>query len=139
MGFEHRETARAMRASYESAASGNGQNGLKILFLALTVDVGAFQGDSTHVVELVSNLRALGYGVRWIARRSEGRKMWPDPQFHCVGQTPKPGSDVLRLLQLLPSILKGAWYVFRHAGEADIIYCRDRLSMLLVFLPARLG
>jgi glycosyltransferase involved in cell wall biosynthesis len=128
-----------MRASYESAASGNGQNGLKILFLALTVDVGAFQGDSTHVVELVANLRALGYRVRWIARRSDGRKMWPDPQFHCVGRKPKPGGDVLRLLQLLLSILKGAWYVFRHAGEADIIYCRDRLSMLLAFLPARLG
>jgi glycosyltransferase involved in cell wall biosynthesis len=127
-----------MRASYESATSESGGEGLKILFLALTVDVGAFQGDSTHVIELVSNLRYLGCSVRWIARRSGARKMWPDPLFHCVSRKPKPDSDAMRLLQLLMSILKGAYYVLRHAGAADVIYSRDRFSMLLALLPAKL-
>ena len=135
MEFEHREAARAIRASYESTVSENKGEGLRILFLALTVDIGAFQGDSTHVVELVSNLRRLGYRVRWIARRSEGRDMWPDPQFHCVSRIRKPGSDALRLLQLLMSMAKGAYYILRHSRGCDVIYSRDRFSLLLV-LPA---
>ncbi len=138
MEFEHRETARAMRASYESVMNENRGDGLNILFLALTVDVGAFQGDSTHVVELVSNLRRMGYRVRWIARRSGGRKMWPDPFFHRVSRIPKPESDFLRLLQLLLSMVRGAYYIFRHAGGADIIYSRDRFSLLLALVPSKL-
>jgi glycosyltransferase involved in cell wall biosynthesis len=112
--------------------------GLRILFLALTVDIGAFQGDSTHVVELVSNLRRLGYRVRWIARRSEGREMWPDPQFHCVSRIPKPGSDALRLVQLLMSMAKGMFYILRHSRACDVIYSRDRFSLLLALPFAKL-
>jgi glycosyltransferase involved in cell wall biosynthesis len=138
MEFEHREAARAIRASYESTVSENKGEGLRILFLALTVDIGAFQGDSTHVVELVSNLRRLGYRVRWIARRSEGRDMWPDPFFHRVSRIPKPGSDALRLLQLLMSMVTGAYYIVRHSRACDVVYSRDRFSLLLALPVAKL-
>jgi len=138
MEFEHREAARAIRASYESTVSENKGEGLRILFLALTVDIGAFQGDSTHVIELVSNLRRLGYRVRWIARRSKGRDMWPDPQFHCVSRMRKPSSDALRLLQLLVSMAKGAYYILRHCRSCDVVYSRDRFSLLLALPFAKL-
>jgi glycosyltransferase involved in cell wall biosynthesis len=111
---------------------------LRILFLGLTVDIGAFQGDSTHVVELVSNLRRLGYRVRWIARRSKGRDMWPDPFFHCVSRIPKPGSDALRLIRLLMSMAKGAYYILRYSSACDVIYSRDRFSLLLALPYAKL-
>ena len=139
MEFEHREAARAMRASYESVMSENKGEGPRVLFLALTVDVGAFQGDSTHVIELVSNLRRLGCRVRWIARQSGDREMWPDPYFHRVSRIPKPGSDMLRLLQLLMSMVKGAYYILRHVRGADVVYSRDRFSLLLALIPARLA
>jgi len=138
MEFEHRDVARAVRASYESVMSESRGEGLKILFLALTVDVGAFQGDSTHVVELVSNLRRMGCRVRWIARQSGDRKMWPDPFFHRVSRIPKPSSDIMRLLQLLFSMARGAYYIFRHAGSCDLIYSRDRFSLLLALAPSKL-
>jgi len=138
MEFEYRETAWAMRTSYESVMSENRGEGMRILFLALTVDVGAFQGDSTHVVELVSNLRRMGRRVRWIARDSGGSKMWPDPFFHRVSRAPKPASDMMRLLQLLLSMARGAYYIFRHAGNCDLIYSRDRFSLLLALLPSKL-
>jgi glycosyltransferase involved in cell wall biosynthesis len=113
-------------------------DGLSVLFLALTVDVGAFQGDSTHVIELVSNLRRIGHRVRWIARDSGGRKMWPDPFFHRVSRIRKPANDFLRLLQLLLSMAKGAYYIFRYTSGCDLIYSRDRFSLLLALLPSKL-
>lgn len=118
--------------------SGNRGEGLKILFLALTVDVGAFQGDSTHVVELVLNLRRIGHRVRWIARQSGDRKMWPDPLFHRVSRIRKPRSDVMRLLQLLMSMARGTYYILRHVRGSDVVYSRDRFSLLLALLPSKL-
>jgi len=102
------------------------------------VDVGAYQGDSTHVVELVSNLRHLGYRVRWLARRSAGRKLWPDPLFHCVSRAPKPSGEMRRLLQLLLSMARGAFFIMRYIRGSDIVYSRDRFSLLLALLPSKL-
>ncbi len=127
-----------MRASYESVMSENVGEGPRILFLALTVDIGASQGDSTHVLELVSNLRRLGCRVRWIARQSGDHEMWPDPHFHRVSRIPKPGSDALRLLQLLMSMAKGAYYILRHIRGSDVVYSRDRFSLLLALPWAKI-
>ena len=114
------------------------RKGLRLLFLALTVDVGAYQGDSTHVIELVSNLRHLGYRVRWIARQSAGRKLWPDPFFHCVSRTRKPAGEIMRLFQLLLSMARGTYYILRHIRGSDLVYSRDRFSLLLALLPSKL-
>jgi len=64
--------------------------------------------------------------------------MWPDPLFHCVSRTPKPNSEIMRLLQLLFSMVRGAYYIFRYARACDVIYSRDRFSLLLAVLPSRL-
>jgi glycosyltransferase involved in cell wall biosynthesis len=138
MEFERQQAARSIRESYGSAVHADQGKRLNILFLALTVDMGMYQGDSTHVTELVSNLRRMGYRVRLIARRSGKRKEWNDPLFHCVSKSPKPAGDMMRLLQLLLSMARGAYYIIRHLGDANIVYARDRFSVLLAFLPARL-
>ncbi|MBI5118361.1 glycosyltransferase family 4 protein [Candidatus Poribacteria bacterium] len=138
MEFERREAARAIRESYDSIIKADKGNGLRILFLALTVDVGAYQGDSTHVIELISNLRQMGHRIRWIARQSRNRETWPDPLFHCVSRAPKPNSDLLRLIQLLFSMARGAYYIFRHTRSCDLMYSRDRFSLLLALIPSRI-
>ena len=138
MELERREVVRTVRENYKPRVTPDRGGDTRILFLALTVDVGAHQGDSTHVIELVSNLRQMGYHVRWIARESGQRQGWADPFFYCVSRTPKPGSDLMRLFQLLLSLLRGAYHIFRHAPESDLIYSRDRFSFLLALLPARL-
>ncbi|MBI4832105.1 MAG: glycosyltransferase family 4 protein [Candidatus Lindowbacteria bacterium] len=138
MEFERREAARVIRESYDSIAKANRGNGLRIFFLALTVDVGKYQGDSTHVTELISNLRQMGCRVRWIARQSRSRETWPDPLFHCVSRASKPNSEIMRLVQLLLSMARGAFYIFRYARVSDLIYSRDRFSTLLALIPARI-
>jgi len=110
---------------------------LNVLFLALTVDMGVYQGDSTHVGELTANLRRMGYRVRLVARRSGNHKGWKDPLFHCVSRSPKPPGDFMRLLQLLLSMMRGAYFILRYLGKSDLLYTRDRFSMLLAFLPSR--
>ncbi len=139
MEIEHRETARAIRESYGSVVSAEGGKGLRVFFLALTVDAGAYQGDSTHVRELVSHLRQMGHHVRWVARQSSGRTGWSDPFFHCVSRAPKPAGELMRLLQLLLSMGWGTYHILRHTSDADIIYSRDRFSLLLALLPAKLA
>jgi glycosyltransferase involved in cell wall biosynthesis len=113
-------------------------NRLNILFLALTVDMGIYQGDSTHVGELVSNLRQMGYRARLIARRSGKKAALKDPLFHCVSRSPKPASELMRLLQLLLSMIRGFYFILRHLRKSDLVYTRDRFSLLLAFLPAKL-
>ena len=127
-----------MRASYESVMSENAGEGPRVLFLALTVDVGAFQDDSTHVIELVSNLRRLGCRVRWIARQSGDREMWPDPFFHRLSRIPMRRSKLLRPLQNLTSAVRGAFHVFRYCRGSDVIYSRGRLSLTAALLAAKL-
>jgi glycosyltransferase involved in cell wall biosynthesis len=90
------------------------------------------------VVELVLNLRRIGHRVRWIARQSGDRKMWPDPLFHRVSRIRKPRSDVMRLLQLLMSMARGTYYILRHVRGSDVVYSRDRFSLLLALLPSKL-
>lgn len=138
MEFERREAARSVRANYGSVINADQGKRLNILFLALTVDMGVYQGDSTHVGELVGNLRHMGYRVRLIARRSGKGNAWKDPLFHCVSRSPKPSSELMRLLQLALSMLRGAYHVLRRIGKADLVYSRDRFSLLLAFMPAGL-
>ncbi len=138
MEFEHRKADTTLRERYETAVNAAHDRGLKILFLALTVDMGVYQGDSTHVAELVSNLRQLGHRVRLIARRSGHRTRRPDPLFHCVSRFRKPNSDVMRLLQLLLSMGRGAYYILRHARDSELFYSRDRFSLVLALLPSTL-
>jgi glycosyltransferase involved in cell wall biosynthesis len=138
MEFERRQAAEAVRESVSSAKSATEGQRLTILFLALTVDMGVCQGDSTHVNELVSNLRRMGFRVRLIARRSGKVEGWKDPLFHCVSRSAKPASELMRLVQLLFSMVRGGYYIMRHLHEADLAYSRDRFSLLLAFLPAKL-
>ena len=99
MESEYREAAGPLRGNSKSIVNTERKDGLEILFLALTVDVGVYQGDSTHVMELVSNLRRMGHRIRWIARRSGDRDIGPDPHFYCVSRFRKPASEVLHFCQ----------------------------------------
>ncbi|UCD56003.1 MAG: glycosyltransferase, partial [Candidatus Hydrogenedentota bacterium] len=142
MEFERREVARAIRESYEAVTSVDGKDGkkgLRIFFLALTVDVGVYQGDSTHVIELVSNLREMGHNVRWIARQSSSRESRPDPFFHRVSRKRKARSELMRLFQLLLSMARGVYHIIRHIRGSDLVYSRDRFSLLLALLPSKLS
>ncbi len=138
MEFERKQAAESVRENYGSALTADQERRLNILFLALTVDMGIYQGDSTHVGELVGNMRRMGYRIRLIARRSGKGDAWKDPLFHCVSRSAKPRSELLRLLQLLLSMARGAYYIVRHLRSADLVYSRDRFSLLLAFIPARL-
>jgi len=107
---------------------------VNILFIGL-VDISLNKGSSIHTRELVENLRRRGNEVKLIAQASKEIKFH---NFYNTGAFLNHKNDLVRFFYLLISVVRALFYIFIYAKEADVIYVRDSMSLVLSCLPKRI-